>query len=358
VRVSAILVINDRPAATGAMEPEDARVASRGSIACAEVMGKSVLERTVSRLHKAGIRTISVIGGPSVPALPVNSDIEITVADSSFARWLAAQQTLREQGIRGLETVLIIGLGAYLEWNVADTLRSHIATGARLTQLEDSQGALDFWIVDSKWFRTAASGCTLPFRYGEFPGLPVCCPMSGYANRLADARDLRRLVLDVFLSRCEIVPAGREVRPGVWLDEDARVHRMSRLVAPVYVGRGATVGSSAVVTRFTNLERNCRIGEGTVVDEATVLPHTAIGNCLDVANAVVAGNQFADLDRNVAFRIDDPKLFSDITPRNRRVPRHRRFPANVESANDDLRFEYSQYWSRAAGLLSEVFFKG
>jgi len=326
-------------------------------MAGAEIMGQSVLERTATRLLKAGVKSVSVIGGASILSLPQFRDVELTVADNSFARWLAAQQTLREHATRGMDTVVMIGLGAYLEWNVADTLKAHFSTGAPLTQLEDSEGSLDFWMVESKWFRTAATGCKLPFRYGEFPGLPMSCPMKGYVNRLASAHDLRRLALDAFQGRCELVPVGQQVRPGIWLDDGARVHKLSRLVAPVYVGRGTTVGSSAVITRFSNLERNCRIGEGTVVDETTVLPHTALGNGLDVSHAVVDRGQFADLERNVAFQINDPRLVSDITPRSWRVPRHRTFPANLNPARNE-RFEYSQYWSRAAGRLSEVLFKG
>jgi hypothetical protein len=219
----------------------------------------------------------------------------------------------------------MMGLGAYVEVNVADALEFHRRQGTPLTQLEDSQGSREFWIVDSHWFRTAATGCTLPFRYGEFPGLPRPCRMSGYVNHLTEARDLRRLVLDGFLSRCEIKLRGREVRPGIWLDDGARVHKFTRLVAPVYLGRSTKVASCAVITRFSNLEHHCQVGEGTVVDGTTVLPHSVLGNGLDVSHAVVDGNKFIDLDRNLALQIDDPNLIRDVTPRRSRVPAHREY---------------------------------
>jgi carbonic anhydrase/acetyltransferase-like protein (isoleucine patch superfamily) len=361
VRVSAILVINDRPSSTGLMEdcaPQERREPARGSITCAEILGQSVLDRTVTRLRNAGIRTVSVIGGPFLPSLPENRDVEIIVAGRSFERWPAAQQTLREQGAQGIETVLMIGLGAYVEVNVADTLEFHGSQGMPLTQLEDDQGPLDIWVVDSDWFRTAAAGCTLPFRYGEFPGLPIPCRMSGYVNRLAEARDLRRLVLDAFLSRCEIKPRGREVRPGIWMDDGARAHKFARLVAPVYLGRSTKVGSSAVITRFSNLEHHCQVGEGTVVDGATVLPHSALGNGLEISHAVVDGNKFVDVERNVALQIDDPNLIHDVTPRHSRVPAHREYSSQPNCGADVFEFEYSELVSRAAGGVSEVLFKG
>jgi NDP-sugar pyrophosphorylase family protein len=142
------------------------------------------------------------------------------------------------------------------------------------------------------------------------------------------------------------------------VEEGARVHKASRLVAPVFVGCGATVARSAVVTRFSNLERNCRIGEGTVVDGATVLPYTALGNWLDVSHAVVDGNQFADLAANVSFEISDPRMFCDLAPRNLRIPPHRKLGSPVEPGKDELSYGSFQGWSRAAGRLAEVFFKG
>jgi carbonic anhydrase/acetyltransferase-like protein (isoleucine patch superfamily) len=359
VRVSAILVINDRPLSNSSTaSAQNRRATSRGSIACAEILGRSVLDRMAAGLQKAGIRTVSVIGGPALPKLPSNSGIEITAAENSFMRWSAAQQTLREHATRGFDTVFVIGVGAYLEFDVIGALKFHLTNGISLTQLENTDAPLDCWIVDSKWFRTAATDCTLPFRYGEFPGLPVPCQISGYVNRLEEARDLRRLVTDVFLSRCEIKPSGTEVKPGVWLDEGARVHRMTRLVAPVYVGRFTTVGPSAVVTRFSNLESNCQIGEGTIVDQSSVLQHTALGRGLDVSDSVINGNELVDLERNITIQIDDRNLVSDTTPREWNVPAHRKFAAQTNRGQGAFSFEYGQYLSRAAGLLSEVFFKG
>jgi NDP-sugar pyrophosphorylase family protein len=182
--------------------------------------------------------------------------------------------------------------------------------------------------------------------------------MTGYVNRLADGRDLRQLVRDAFLSRCEIKPRGREVRPGVWIDDGARVHKFARLVAPVYVGRSAKVGPSAVITRCSNLERSCQVGEQTVVEASTVLPHTVLGSGLDVSHALVEGDKFVDLQRNVALQIDDPNLLHDATPLKRRVPAHRQYVSPPSHGNDVFEIGYSQYLSRAADRFSEVFFKG
>ena len=354
MNVSAILVISDHPSSTEGSnasalyeQPEPLR----RPIVFAEVLGQSVLERTLVRLRKAGIRPITVIGGPGLSSLPSNRDVHTIVAENSFTRWPAARQILKEQSAQGIETVLLIALGAYTEPNLPAALEFHRTRGIPLTQFEDTQGPLDFWIVDAKWFITAGTGCTLPFQYAEFPGLPIPYSMVRYVNRLTGARDLRSLVADALLLRCELKPRGREVRPGIWLDDGARVHKSSRLVAPVYLGRSTKIGPSAVITRFSNVERNCRVGWGTVVERASILPHSVIAGGLDVSHAVVDGNRWVDLERNLTVHIDDPNLIRDTTPDVGRVPSHpeHALPNGVDSI---LAFGYLY---RAAGRLSEMF---
>ena len=136
------------------------------------------------------------------------------------------------------------------------------------------------------------------------------------------------------------------------------MHKFTRLVAPVYLGRSTKVGSSAVITRFSNLERHCEVGEGTFIDGATVLPHTVLGSGLDVSHAVVEGNNFVDLNRNVALQIDDPNLIHDVTPRHSHIMAHREYASQANRGREVLEFEYSEFLARAAGKVSEVLFKG
>ena len=65
--------------------------------------------------------------------------------------------------------------------------------------------------------------------------LPSTTPI-GYVNLLTTPANLRTLTLDAFAGECEIRPCGRELRPGVWIGGDARVHRYARIVAPVFIG--------------------------------------------------------------------------------------------------------------------------
>jgi hypothetical protein len=142
------------------------------------------------------------------------------------------------------------------------------------------------------------------------------------------------------------------------MDEGARVHKSSRLVAPVYLGRSTSVGRSTVVARFSNLEHHCQVGEGTVVDATTVLAHTALGRGLNVSHAMVDGNEFMDLARNVALRIEDPKLIRDTRPRSWLALVHPNYAAQPLPNKNSLESIYSQHFSRPAGRLLGVLFRG
>jgi hypothetical protein len=354
VQASAVLVIDDRIAPFTASATDLAykgRIASRrGSIASFEIFGESLLDRTVKRLRNSGIQSVSVVAGPGLPKS--TTSFARIVTERSCERWPAAQQEVIRQNAQGVETVLMIGVHAYIEWEVQHFLDFHRSNGAPLTQLENAQGPLDLWAVEAEWFGSAAIGCSLPFRYGEFPGLPVPCPIDGYVNRLASAEDLRRLVRDGFLCRCEIRPGGGEIRPGIWVEDGARVHKLARLVAPVYLGSSAKVGASAVVTRFSNIEHHSKVGDGTIVDASSILPFTELGSGLEISRSVVQGNTLVDVRRNISLCIRDPKLIRDAAMETRWKAPSRdggRVTGTPHSA-------YPSFLDRAAGRLSEVLF--
>jgi NDP-sugar pyrophosphorylase family protein len=92
------------------------------------------------------------------------------------------------------------------------------------------------------------------------------------------------------------------------MGEQAHVHREARVVAPAYIGRRAKVNAAGLVTRSSSLERDCEVGEATVVEDASILADTHLGRWLDVSHAVVDGNTFVDLRSEVAVEIADGAL--------------------------------------------------
>src|SRR5580700_6663228 len=291
----------------------------QASLACVELFGQSVLERTVARFKKAGLRTISVIAASDCISLHETRDIRIAIPRRAEDRWSIVKRALLKDLQNGIDTVLIAELGAYVELDLPAALQFHRAKAQAVTPIHDAQGSLSYWIVDAA--RVLANPeFALPPEDDGIVDAPVPYRVEGYVNRLADAADFRRLVVDAFLGRCAIRPAGREIKPGVWIEDGARLHKTARLVAPTYVGCNTRVQAGAVITRFSNLERNCNVGQGSVVSDTSLLPHTLIGRGLDVSSALVDRTDFTDLGRNVTLRIQDPTLISDVPPQKQYIP--------------------------------------
>jgi NDP-sugar pyrophosphorylase family protein len=190
-------------------------------------------------------------------------------------------------------------------------LQFHREQGQEITPVHDGDGPLDYWLLDASLHRQ------MNFIDPVVAGIGMAVEVSpfrtrGYVNRLAGARDLRRLVSDSLLCRCRLRPNGVQRKPGVWVDHGAQIDRRARLVAPAYIGRNVKVQSDALITRCSSLERGCEVGFGTIVEDASILASTYLGAGLDITHSVVSGSTLVNLRHDVALQINDPQLLSGL----------------------------------------------
>jgi hypothetical protein len=235
------------------------------------------------------------------------------VSASGQTAWREAQRVFSDYVQDGAELVVVLRLGPYAEFDLEHLLQLHLEQNGRVTAVTDSQGELLGTFVVSASRRNDAA---FMLRHGlrEFRTPLQQYLFSGYLNRLRSAADLRRLAVDGFSGAAQIAPEGMEVRPGVWVARGARVHRAARVLAPAFIGERARVRASAVVTRCSVLEHHAEIDCGTVVEDSTVLPYTAIGAGLDLAHSVAGFHRVSHLRRQVEIEIADPKLVGTASP--------------------------------------------
>ena len=308
--LGAILVVGPQNSTPGGSElsPDtDQAIVVEGSLACVEILGRSVLERTVERLCRMGVQMISVVMDEASSNLnsafprPLNNVRLYRTAEP----WAAAAQMLGQYAESGIETAFVAGLGGYVEFDAEEMFEFHRQQRQARTRAFSGQRALDFWVMDSK--RSANDAGNL-----DFWALPAtraaAYPLRGYVNPLAHARDLRRLVVDALQGRCQLSPVGREVRPRVWLDDGAHLHRRARVVAPAYIGRASSVHEDTLITRFSNLESFCQVDYGTVIEDTSVLSNSYVGIWLDVSHAVVCGSKLLSLSRNATLNLADASM--------------------------------------------------
>jgi len=283
---------------------------------CIEIAGRSLVERIVERFAAVDmVVAVLVESGTSVPTFRTahqNVMVEF-VQDLSPA----ISQKLSDFSQQGIDQAFINCANTYTETDLLDLFSFHCESRQRVTPTYDRQGPMALWVVD----------CA---KAEDVPLETLLCDLRSnaasryfireYVTRLQDPRDLRHLASDMLRGRCQTGPSGQEIRPGVWIDEDVEIHRRARIVAPAYVGCGSKVKADALITRFSNVERDCCIDCGTVVEDSSILSGTTVGIWLDLCHGVASGNKLLNLERDVLVEISDPSVLRSTSASRKLVP--------------------------------------
>jgi hypothetical protein len=304
VGIGAILVAG---ASSRLAEAEGVANIFAGPLEWIEIVGRSLLERIIERFCAIDVDEISVL----VPISGLASLLQlrtarprITVNVASDLR-AAVGQLLMDHSQRAIHSSFIQCAPAYSETDLLDLLSFHRESRQAVTSTFNAAGPLDLWVADcAKASQTNVCHYLSP----AAPNSAAKYFVGQYVNRIAAPRDLRGFARDILARRCESEPSGKQVRPGVWLDDGAEVHRRARIVAPAYVGVGSKVQADALLTRLTTVEGNCFIDTGTVIEDSSILENTVVGVCLDLCRSVASGNSLLNLDRDVIVELSDPRI--------------------------------------------------
>jgi carbonic anhydrase/acetyltransferase-like protein (isoleucine patch superfamily) len=281
--------------------PAVTQVLQETPLVCVEALGRSVAGRTIEEVRRAGVDVISLLGNVSGVCRPSTDSAINIVPCSTEDAWRRTKQELITGKQSCVDAAIIIRAGAYADFDLRDALQSHRDQCRAVTRVFDQQGPLDIWIID-------------PSRLDAYPEFlttvredePARYLVNGYVNRLESPRDLRKLIVDGLTSRCGLRPQGTEIRPGVWVDDAAQIHRDARIVAPAFIGRGTRIAEQCLITRCSNIESNCQVDYGTVVEDSSILSNSYVGIGLDLSHAIVDGSNLINLEHDVTLEIADP----------------------------------------------------
>lgn len=276
-------------------------------LVCMEILGRSVIARLIDDLRRASVEQIAILGNnsgtPASASIDSAAKLDLGSAELGSAEKVAEEITRQVLIFKesGVDAILVVRVGAYVDIDLKDAFQFHREQGQAVTRAFDKDGPLDLWVIDPAWVSEdmdtlATVRAAEPTRYF----------VRGYVNRLEHPRDLRRLVVDGLTSRCGLRPQGTEIRPGVWMEEGAQVHRDARIVAPAFIGREARIEQQCLITRCSNIESNSHVDYGTVVEDSSILPNGYVGIGLDLSHSIVDGNNLLNLERGVTVEITDP----------------------------------------------------
>lgn len=316
MELAAIIIVGARreePEAAATNPPTRAGLETFAGIPLAllDVVGKSVVHHVADRLRRAGVEAVTALTDEGLyqDAALRDGDGEAACRPAADV-WRAAEDAFSSFVEEGVDQVLLLRLGAYAEFDLEAFLRFHQERRQTSTLLCDNNGPLDTAVVQAARRNDAAFLLRSGLRATRLDSEPYLT--GSYVNRLQNAHDLRRLAQDALLMRCEIRPHGRELKPGVWVGERARIHRSARVLAPAFVGAHAKLRAASVVTRCSVVEHHVEVDCGTVLEDTSILPYTYVGSGLDAAHAVAGFGKICHLRRRAEVEIADPRLLGTV----------------------------------------------
>jgi hypothetical protein len=302
VELGAIILPGNTPTKSSSQVPPNAggrpTALANFPVAYWNLVGESILQRTAQRLRAAGARLITVVHNE-----------EQAANDGKSNGW---EKTFLEYVRTGVERVLLISLDAYAEFDLDHILRFHREAHCPVTHVADEDGPLGISVIESKC--VAEDAVQFRRRLSAFASCSSTYEFSGYVNRLKGVAEYRQLVQHALLGICQARPVGKEVRPGIWLGDGARISSKARLLGPCYIGAHTKVRAGALVARQAAIEQNCEIDCGTVVENSSILPRTYLGPGLHVSQSVVSGSRLVHLGRNLDVELGETGLLGRTGP--------------------------------------------
>jgi hypothetical protein len=286
------------------------------------VLGRTVAERTTENLLNAGVEVLTLLAPTALSgethALASKFDnVRVEIVDDVST---ALTRTVTEYCKAGIEHSFVLAGELYTEIDFLDFFYFHREGKQKIARGFDHTGPLDMWIVDCELELESDLDDLLTGKQAHGASYFV----AGYVRSLTHPREVRYLISDALHRVCALRPSGEEVRPGIWIEEDAEVDKRARIVAPAYIGRRSKVMEDALVTRFSSIEKDCYIDSGTIIEESSVLANTRIGIWLDLSHSVAIGNKIFSLGHDIALEIPDAGVmrFNGSVPKS--VPNQRR----------------------------------
>jgi hypothetical protein len=284
-------------------------------IAALELLGHPIVEHAIERLVRHGVDRVTVIKPSAVPyqPTPALSRLVSVLNATPNEVWRAAESAFNRHAGAGARLIAVQRLGPYIDVDLDQVVRFHADVQNRVTRLTDEQrNPLDFALIDATRRNDAAFLLRSALRETRVPSCDY--EFCGYSNPLREIADYRCLAQDALMQDCELVPAGQEIKPGVWAAATANIDRAARVVAPAFIGQAAKIRAGAVVTRMSNVERDSVVDYGTLIENASLLPLTYVGVSLDVAHSVIGFGRVANLKRDVTVPISDAGITGQRSP--------------------------------------------
>jgi mannose-1-phosphate guanylyltransferase/phosphomannomutase len=313
------------------LAPELSPLTDLTCVAMLRVVGKPLLVHAIESIAAARLTEIIVA------ASPFADHIEKILGDG--ARWGMQFKYVAAHGNERLDDLirrlsqhpgesLLIVRGEFLRTPIIAEFVAHAVQSEAAQVAATIAGVLAGVVLVRTPLDGSRDPCDLlgQIRHGDsrtsrrITGASVDFP-EARLSLLESLSDFHRTNLEAAAGRFPglIIP-GRELMPGV------TVGRKTRLPASAIKGRPVFVGSRCRVAADAELMSEVVVSSDVVIDRratlrsAVIMPHTYIGEMVEVADAIVAGHMLIHIDTGAVTRVTDAFLLASVRTRGLASP--------------------------------------
>lgn len=292
----------------------------RTCVALLPIAGKTLIEHSLDDVLRAGIRDVVVVVSSHA------DQMDALLGDGH--RWgvdLSIVQSRGEEEPEMLMTRLPASATDATVWLRGDVLRS---------------GYLVEFLKEAEGFK---SPCTHGYAAGQFTGVslartgkgrvdlsPLHWPTmarggalpgpsdvklhTGTINRLGSLAEFHQGSLEAISGKFgNLLIPGKETALGLTKGRHAHVFPQSLKVGVAFIGSDSRVDPSAELHGRVSIADHVMVDKRARLTDSVILPHTYVGEWIDLRNAIVRGNDLIRVDRGSVVRVSDAFLLADLS---------------------------------------------
>jgi len=140
-------------------------------------------------------------------------------------------------------------------------------------------------------------------------------------STIESLREFHRANLDAAAGRFPglIIP-GRELMRGVTVGRKTRLPASAIKGTPVFVGSRSQVAADAELMSDVVVSNDVVIDRRAILRSAVVMPHTYVGELVEIADAIVSGNLLIHVETGAVTRVTDSFLLAAVRTRSLASP--------------------------------------
>lgn len=145
------------------------------------------------------------------------------------------------------------------------------------------------------------------------PAADCCIPAPGYHAVIGDPAAYHRANLDAVGGRVPgLLLPGREVAVGLRIGRHSKVSPRSLRQGVALVGSNTRVDAQAKLHGEVVISDDVLIDQEADIQDSVILPHTYVGQMVDIRNAIVFGGDILRVDTGARLHVNDTFLIADL----------------------------------------------